>query len=149
MVNIGETIYEDELVEQILVALLENYEALVNMLIYGIKLTNLNGIIGILLHVETKKEIHRDKGWKGINLKQERSCNFCRNQNHWMWNCIQLLNKIKQHATKHDWKQMRQKATMNLLESRSEKEKKNFQDHQFNWTTTNHKHLRAQPCWVE
>lgn len=149
MVNIRETICEDELVEQILVALLENYETLVDMLIYGIKLPNLNGIIGILFHDESKKEIHRDKGWKGINLKPKRSCNFCRNQNHWMWNCIQLLNKIKQRATKHDWKQMHQKATMNLLESRSKKEINNFQDHQFNWTTTSHKHLRAQPCWAE
>jgi hypothetical protein len=62
LVNIGETICEDELVEQILVTLLENYKALVNMLIYGIKLPNLNGIIGILFHNEAKKEIHRDKG---------------------------------------------------------------------------------------
>lgn len=146
MVNIGETICEDALVEQILVTLLENYEALVNMLIYGIKLPNLNGIIGISFHDEAKKKIHRDKCWKGINLKQARSCNFCRNQNHWMQNCIQLLNKIKQCVTKHDWKQMHQKATMNLLESRSKKEMNNFQDHRFNWTTASHKHLRAQPC---
>jgi hypothetical protein len=62
LVNIGETICEDELVEQILVALLENYETLVNMLIYGIKLPNLNEIIEILFHDEAKKEIHRDKG---------------------------------------------------------------------------------------
>jgi hypothetical protein len=61
LVNIGETICEDALVEQILVTLLENYEALVNMLIYGIKLPNLNGIIGISFHDEAKKKIHRDK----------------------------------------------------------------------------------------
>jgi hypothetical protein len=109
----------------------------------------LNGIIVILFHDEAKKEIHRGKGWKGINLKQERSCNFCTNQNHCLWNCIQLLNKIKLHATKHDWKQMHQKATMNLLESRSEKEINDFQYHQFNWTIASHKHLRAQPCQTQ
>jgi hypothetical protein len=45
LVNIGEIVFEDELVEQILVSLPKNHKALVNMLTYQATMLNLNELI--------------------------------------------------------------------------------------------------------
>jgi len=117
LANIGETIVEEDLVEQILNFLPKSMESLSTILIFSFNLFHLNGLIRILLHDEAKEELKGKKiengtflikskfnkaklhqydknTCKGLTTKHEGNWKFFQNPNYEMQNYVELSNKI-------------------------------------------------------